>query len=331
MRVCKQWIFGMSVVSLLPLVAAAAETTGQAGPRESAGTDDRLGELVTIPAGRFLMGNNGRDKYGKPEEFPQHEVELPTYEIGKHEVTRGQYRKFMEAGGYENPEYWSPEGWEWKESDLILYAGMYGKFRRVVRPNKEEERTQPQHWAAEQEWVGHGFEHPVFTQTDQHPVVGVTYYEAEAYCKWAGGRLPTEAEWEKASRWDEKRQRANTWPWGDVWDAEKCNNCNDHNPAAGGYRVNQSAPVGSYPEGASPYGCMDMVGNAYEWTSGDAKSYPGSPKPFEFKGFRFVRGGCWDDSHGSSIRCSYRTWYLPSGSAGVGPGDSDYIGFRVAR
>lgn len=62
------------------------------------------------------------------------------------------------------------------------------------------------------------------------------------------------------------------------------------------YRVNQSAPVGSYPDGASPYGCRDMVGNAYEWAAGPAKSYPGSPKPFEHKGFHFVRGGCWDDT-----------------------------------
>jgi iron(II)-dependent oxidoreductase len=170
----------------------------------------------------------------------------------------------------------------------------------------------------------------VFTQTDNHPVIAVTYFEAEAYCKWAGGRLPTEAEWEKAARWDEEQQHPNIWPWGDTWDPEKCNNPEDHNPAGGGYRVNQSAPVGSYPEGASPDGVMDMVGNAYEWVADDVKSYPGNPEPFEHKGFHFVRGGCWDDGP-ANVRCAYRGWYLPSGSSGVGPGDSDYIGFRVAR
>ena len=292
--------------------------------------DDRLGEMITVPAGSFVMGSNYEEGAGGPEESPQHRVTLPTYQIGKYEVTRGQYHRFIEAGGYDDPNYWSAEGWKWKESDYIVYAGMHGKFRQVARPNKEQKRREPEHWKAEQEWIGHGHGHPVFTQTDQHPVVGVTYYEAEAYCKWAGGRLPTEAEWEKAASWDEKKQHANTWPWGDTWEPEYCNNPEDHNPAGGGYKVNQSAPVGSYPKGASPYGCMDMVGNAYEWVADIAKSYPGNPEPFEHKGYHFVRGGCWDDGP-SSVRCAYRGWYLPPSSSGVGPGDSDYIGFRIAR
>lgn len=323
---------GSTCIALLVLLWPAMNRAGeQTKVAESAEATDRLGELITIPAGDFLMGNNGHEKIKKPEELPQHSVHLPAYQIGKYEVTRGQYRRFIEAGGYDNPEYWSAEGWKWKESDYIVYAGMYGKFRRVTRPGKDKKRSQPEHWEPEQQWTGHGYGNPVFIQTDKHPVVGVTYYEAEAYCKWAGGRLPTEAEYEKAARWDEKNQHSRTWPWGDTWDPEKCNNRDDHSPAGGGYRVNQSAPVGSYPEGASAYGCMDMVGNAYEWTADVAKSYPGNPRPFEHKGFHFVRGGCWDDSHGSSIRCSYRGWYLPASSGGVGPGDSDYIGFRVAR
>ena len=78
------------------------------------------------------------------------------------------------------------------------------------------------------------------------------------------------------------------------------------------------------------YGCMDMVGNAYEWVADWAKLYPGNPKPLEHKGYHFVRGGCWDDGP-FSVHCAYRGWYLPSSSGGVGPGDSDYIGFRVAH
>jgi formylglycine-generating enzyme required for sulfatase activity len=293
--------------------------------------DDRLGEMITIPAGSFLMGNNGHEGFGGPEEFPPHRVYLPAYQIGKYEVTRGQYRRFMEAGGYEDPRYWSPDGWKWKESNDLVYAGMYGKFTRVLRPDNARKRREPEHWAAEQEWIGHGHDHPRFTQTDNHPVVGVTYYEAQAYCQWAGGRLPTEAEWEKAARWDDKQQQARTWPWGDTWDPEKCNNPEDHNPAGGGYRVNQSAPVGSYPAGASPYGCLDMAGNAWEWVADRSKSHPGNPEPFDHTDvYRLVKGGCWDDGP-SGVRCSSRIWYLPPSSSGTGPGDSDYIGFRVAR
>ena len=295
-------------------------------------TDGRLGELITIPAGSFLMGSGANDPYAGLEESPQHSVHLPAYQVGKFEVTRGQYRRFMEAGGYRERDCWSVEGWEWKQSDYIDYTGMYGNVRRIVRPNSHEERREPEHWDAEQEWIGHGHAHPRFTQTDDHPVVCVTYYEAEAYCNWAGGRLPTEAEWEKAARWDEANQHANIWPWGDVWDAEKCNNADDHNPAGGGYRTNQNTPVGSYPDGGSPYGCMDMVGNAYEWISDWAASYPGCLEPFDYTGkFRYVRGGCWDDG-AKSNRCAHRGgWYLPPSSGGVGPGDCDYVGFRVAR
>ncbi len=313
-----------------PLTLAGCKSGVQDKKTDTVEPNYRLGEMVTIPAGSFLMGNNGQEGYGGHEEFPQHSVYLATYQIGKYEVTRGQYRRFMEAGGYDDPKYWSAEGWKWKESDEIIHAGMYGKVVRSVRPNKEEKRREPERWQAEQEWIGHGLKHPVFVQTDEHPVVCVTYYEAEAYCKWAGGRLPTEAEWEKAARWDEKNQHANIWPWGDEWDPEKCNNRGDHNLAGGGLGTNQSAPVGSYPEGASPYGCMDMVGNAYEWVADYAKSYPGHEEPFEHTGYHFVRGACWDDRP-SSVRCAYRGWYLPSGASGVHAGDSDYPGFRVAR
>lgn len=316
-------------VSLTPATASENNATLN-HPIESVETNLHLGEMMTIPAGSFLMGNDGHEGYAYDDEFPQHRVYLPTYQIGKTEVTRGQYRLFIEAGAYDDPNYWSPAGWKWKESDEIVYAGMRGEFNVVTRPNAAKKRTCPERWEPEQSWQGHGYGSPVFIQTDSHPVICVTYYEAEAYCAWAGGRLPTEAEWEKAARWDEKKQHANIWPWGDTWDPEKCNNPDDHNSAAGGYRVNQSAPVGSYPEGASPYGCMDMAGNAYEWVADAARSYPGNPKPFEHKGYHFVRGACWDDGM-ASARGGARVWYLPPGSSGVGPGDSDYIGFRVAK
>lgn len=133
------------------------------------------GEMIYIPAGSFLMGNSGNEPNIYDRELPQHSVYLPGYWIGKYEVTRGEYAQFMNAGGYSTPSYWSSDGWIWKTS--------YGI-------------SAPLYWPAEVCWY-----YPCpFTQTDSHPVVGVSYYEAEAFCNWAGGHLPTEAQWEKAAR-----------------------------------------------------------------------------------------------------------------------------------
>jgi formylglycine-generating enzyme required for sulfatase activity len=296
-------------IGLLSMASYAAEGGDASKRGVTTEIASRLGELITIPAGSFLMGNNGNEPFSPDAELPQHSVDLPGYQIGKYEVTRGEYRRFIEAGGYDEPGYWSEEGWTWKEK-----VG----------------RKEPAQWATEQEWVGHGYGPHRFAQTDKHPVVGATYYEAEAYCKWAGGSLPTEAEWEKAARWT--GSHPNVFPWGDTWDPEKCNNLHDSSPAAGGHKRLQSAPVGSYPQGASPYGCMDMVGNAYEWVADWYKSYPGARRPVDRTGeHRFPRGGCWDDGPNNK-RCAYRGWSLPPDRSGPNPkNDCDHIGFRVAR
>ena len=273
--------------------------------------------LIYIPAGRFLMGNSGVGDdavYGNSNEFPQHSVNLSGYWIGKYEVTRGEYRQFMNAGGYSNSSYWSSDGWSWR-----VGTG----------------RTEPDYWAASQDWYdGCGHCSYAFTQTDNHPVVGVSYYEAEAFCNWAGGHLPTEAQWEKAARWT--GSHPNVYPCGDTWDAEKCNNWYDHNAAGGGYEMNQTAPVGSYPSGASPYGCQDMAGNAFErckdWygysyysqTPPGGWSDPQGPVSGEH---RVMRSGGWS-YYGDLyyLRCAYRNL------DGYGPSYDWYdYGFRLAR
>lgn len=310
-------------ITIALLITTILSTTYMSKLNGQTGNLNYGGEMILITEGNFIMGNNN----GSWEERPEHTVYLPAYHIGKYEVTRGEYRKFIEAGGYKNSEYWSPEGWVWKEGNVIVNAGMYGDVNYTSRPESHLKRNSPDHWKAEQEWIGHGYGHPRFSQTDNHPVVGVTYFEAEAYCKWAGGRLPTEAEYEKAARWS--GTKSYLFPYGDTWDPEKSNNPDDRNKAGGGYRVNQSSPVGSYPSGASPYGCMDMIGNAYEWCSDFIKSYPGCAKPFDHTGkYHAVKGGCWDDA---KVSCSYRSWYLPPSSSGVGGDDSDIIGFRIAK
>ncbi len=253
-------------------------------------------DMVFVPAGSFLMGNSASDPDVPTDERPQHPVNLSGYWIGKHEVTRGEYQRFIADGGYVNPSYWSSEGCAWRDGNR---------------------RVQPDFWDAPQDWGG-----GLFVQTDAHPVVGVTYYEAEAYCNWAGGHLPTEAQWEKAARWT--GSHSSRWPWGDAWDVENCNNWNDTNPAGGGYQQFQTSPVGSYPAGASPYGLHDMAGNVYAWCQNWYVSYPGSSDPFDHTGiYRVLRGGSWN-YHESEARCARR--YPQSQNY-----DWLYNGFRFAR
>ena len=185
-------------------------------------------------------------------------------------------------------------------------------------------RAAPQYWAETQTWTTE-----TFTQTENHPVVGVTYDDAEAYCAWAGGRLPTEAEWEKAARWT--GSYPNVYPWGDTWDAEKCNNYHDHNSAGGGYGRSQTAPVGSYPSGASPYGCQDMAGSVWEWCKDwysdtyYSQSPSTNPQGPTSGSYRVLRGGSWIISIDFS---GYRPAYRNSDS----PNMPWYgYGFRLAR
>ncbi|CUS32972.1 hypothetical protein COMA1_10912 [Candidatus Nitrospira nitrosa] len=172
------------------------------------------------------------------------------YWIDKYPVTNEKYRAFIEAGGYENQACWSPEGWKWKTEKNI---------------------TRPAYWY-DSKW-----------DKPNHPVVGVSYYEAEAYAKWAGKRLPTEQEWEKAARGEDGRR----YPWGEEFDKQKCNS----------YESAYTTPVSQYPQGASPYGCYDMAGNVWEWCT---RGYDEQKKDT-----RVIRGGSWGSSSGM-LCVSYR-------------------------
>ncbi len=195
-----------------------------------------LPEMIEIPAGPFLMGSSDDDEQADSDEKPQHRLELPTYWIGKTPVTNAQFRPFVAGDGYTNRDYWTAAGWQWREQEKII---------------------RPRYWDDTQ-WNG-----------DDYPVVGISWYEAVAYCRWLSAqtghdlRLPTEAEWEKAARGPEGR----IWPWGNTWEAGRCNS-----REAGEQRT---TPVGSYPDGAGPYGVLDMAGNVWEWCATTwRKRYP---------------------------------------------------------
>ncbi len=162
----------------------------------------------------------------------------------------------------------------------------------------------------------------------EHPVVRVTWHQATAYARWLAGltgqpwRLPTEAEWEKAARWDDAAQQARAYPWGDRYDRTRANTSN-HGPGT-------TTPVGSYPAGQSPCGALDMAGNVYEWTSSYFLAYPydaqdgrespqaGPPQAC----YRIRRGGAWDRTW-HHARCAHRNFDVPSLN-------SDSQGFRLA-
>ena len=219
-------------------------------------------EMITIPAGNFTMGSNNES-----DEKPVHTVYLNEYKISKYTITVGQFKKFVNATGYNAGNYWKKPG---------------------------------------------------FSQKDNHPVVNVSWNDAVAFCKWAEGRLPTEAECEKAARGTDGRK----YPWGNSNPSGNLLNFADNNTnfnwsdknVNDGYEY--TSPVGNYPSGASPYGVMDMVGNVWEWCSDwyDSNYYANSPSsnptgPTNGTN-RVNRGGSWFRSD-YYVRCAYRNYSTP--------------------
>ena len=232
-------------------------------------------EMIHIPAGEFEMGNDSIDALDN--ERSMHRVYLEAYLIDRYPVTCGQYREFIEAKGYQNPHWWSQVGWEWLQTEQV---------------------KQPLYWCNDRIW-------------DNHPVYGVSWYEAEAYSRFVSKRLPTEAEWEKAASWDAKANRRRTYPWGDKEPTlEHCNY---------GNVTEKTTPVDAYPAKASAYGLHDALGNVWEWTASWFDGYPGF-QSYPYIGYsqvyfdnqhRVLKGGSW--ATGSWVlRSSFRNWYYPS-------------------
>jgi formylglycine-generating enzyme required for sulfatase activity len=178
--------------------------------------------MVLIGTGPFLMGMPANAILAEDHEKPLREVDLPAFWIDVYPVTNRRYRQFMESGGYDEQRWWPEEGWDWKEVNDI---------------------RQPAQWGLA------GWDGP------EQPVAGVSWYEAAAYCRWAGRRLPTDAEWEKAARGSDRR----LYPWGNDWPTHRHANFDS--------AVGRTTPVGLYPEGASPFGCHDMAGNVNNWVA----------------------------------------------------------------
>jgi formylglycine-generating enzyme required for sulfatase activity len=261
--------------------------------------------MIRIPAGEFWMGSPKGE--GDSDEHPQHKVNLSEYYMDKCEVTNEQFERFVRAQGYVTDAERLGSGYVYDE-DSSKWIDKKGVSWRTYYSYA----------------------------TRNHPVVLVSWNDARAYCDWAGKRLPTESEWEKAARGTDARQ----YPWGNSVPGSSRNG-NFADEAAkrefpnwtivSGYDDGyaRTAPVGTYPAGASPYGCMDMAGNVWEWCNDwyDSEYYGRSasnnPTGPSSGSYRVCRGGSWCLIAGY-LRCAGRDWYGPSGR------DSG-LGFRCVR
>ena len=240
---------------------------------------------IPIPGGIYTMGY-GSDGFCYDVELPQHKVYLNDYKIAKYPVSNREYLEFVQDGGYDNFKYWLSDGWDkvrsngwqapmyWKKIDDTWHTDDFAGVR-AINPNE--------------------------------PVVHVSFYEADAFCRWAGKRLPTEAEWEKAACHNPDTGLKTVFPWGDeLASPDKCNVLESYQW--------QCSELGGYPGGKSGYGCHQMIGDVWEWTASEFVGYPGFRTGFAeyndkwFTGQKVLRGGSFG-TPAASIRASYRNFF----------------------
>jgi formylglycine-generating enzyme required for sulfatase activity len=302
---------------------------------------------VEIPGGPFLMGSPEGDSDAFSDEKPQHELTLPAYYIARYPVTNAQFRPFVEGGGYDNPAYWTAQGWAWRQGaapdmspwEDYSYKDYVRRIRDWLAGRPKEKRDCP-FWWGDPRWAA-----------PTRPVVGVTWFEAVAYARWmesqlkvsvstlnvwVGGsietveldtgvvrvQLPSEAEWEKAARGVDGLR----YPWGGEWQADRGN--------IEETGIEETNAVGCFPRGESPYGVLEMSGNVLEWTRsrwGEQSvtqadyGYPYDPadgrERLEDMKVPVLRGSSWHD-HRRFARCAFRDRPIPADF------DTD-LGFRV--
>ena len=249
--------------------------------------------MAEIEGGLFWLGydragaNRSYD-FAFDNEKPAHQVFLQDYAIDKALVTNGDFLEFINDGGYQNFRWWFSEGW--------------------AAVNSEQWRA-PLYWEQHDgEWMIRDFSglHPATSKKDE-PVTHVSYFEASAFAKWAGKRLPNEAEWEKAACYDARRNVRTAFPWGDT------------DPTSGNTNLFENgfwsvAPAGAFPEGANAYGCQQMIGDVWEWTTSDYVPYPGFKSEFDeyndkwFVNQKVLRGGSFATPQ-LHIRSTYRNFF----------------------
>jgi len=266
---------------------AAAPLAPRAPPRASTGD-------AVIPGGTFLLGALPDEPFVFDNEKWAHPVALKPFGIARAAVTQAEFAAFVDEQGYQRSELWSPEGWRWKEN----VGAQHPVYWRRAPGGAWQ-------WRHFERWL---------TLEPHRPVLHVNWYEADAFCRWAGRRLPTEVEWEAAAAEPQDSgehlgSRKRRFPWGDTFPT--LNHANLNGLASGCIDVDE------LPDGDSALGCRQMIGNVWEWTASDFLPYPGFVvDPYKeysqpwFKTHKVLRGGCWA-TQARLLRNSWRNFYTP--------------------
>lgn len=244
-------------------------------------------DRVLVPAGPFTFGGPGPDS--ETPARPARTVHLSAFRIDRYPVTVAAYAAFVAAGGYRSRRYWTGRGWAWRVENAV---------------------TKPRFWD-DPSWSAY--------LVPNHPVVGVSAHEAEAYAAFRDARLPTEAEWEKACR----GEAGHLYPWGQAWIDDAC--------GMRGYGPRGTVPIGTFPRGATPLGISDMVGCVWQWCRdvADDEADPGEtdpwvdPEEYDESASRVTRGGAWNTLQWSVCAVS-RNAYPPGAQF-------SNLGFRLAE
>ena len=253
---------------------------------------EKLGDAL-IPGGRFLRGSMSNHHFVFDNEMDAHEVEIEPFAISRTAVTNSEFAAFVDEGGYQRKEFWSDAGCRWRESS---------------------DARHPVYWQRQgNQWLRRNFDELVALE-DHLPVLHVNWYEADAFCRWAKRRLPTEAEWEMAASAEPNTaggisQRKRRFPWGDDPPTPERANLD--------WRTMGCTDVRALREGDSAFGCRQMIGNVWEWTASDFNPYPGFvPGAYKeysapwFGDHKVLRGGCWT-TRSRLIHNAYRNFYKP--------------------
>jgi iron(II)-dependent oxidoreductase len=249
------------------------------------------GDAVLIPEGPALIGAGAEHEPGSLDnERPRYAVALDAFRIGRVPVTNAEWLEFIADGGYREQRWWDAEGW-------------------VHR--RRHQLQAPLFWSPDGAggWTRRRFG-ALAEVAPGEPVQHVDFHEAQAFSRWAGARLPTEQEWEKAAAGVPNQRVHRSWPWGpQPPDSQRAN--------LGGAALGP-APVGAYPDGASAYGVEQLIGDVWEWTSSPLSPWPGFrpmiydnySAPFFGPDYRVLRGGSWATGP-AAVRTSFRNWDLP--------------------